>query len=211
VPRPLHALLVAVALPLCAAAGPPAPPPAAAPAPDPAAAEVQAARAIAAVSAGEPTIEAVQDAAAREADRTAPAPPGFAGRARLAAFLPRFTAEYRHDQSSNRTVGLQGSGEVDYLHVVPSDAVLFRATWDLGALIAAPGELAAATHAQTQARRRAEAMARVTELFFERRRLRAALLLAPPSDPVARAQSELAIDRLGAEINALTGARGGAP
>jgi hypothetical protein len=176
-------------------------------APDPAAVEAQAARALAAVTAGEPGVEVLQEAAAREAERAAPTPGAYARRARLAGFLPRLTAEYRHEQASNRIVGYQGSGEVDYLRLAPSDTVLLRATWELGALVAAPGELSAAANAQAQAKRRAEAVARVTELFFERRRLRAALLVAPPADAAARVKAELEVDRLGAEINALTGAR----
>jgi len=212
-PSVLLVLVLALALPAPrpARAGPQAAQPGAAvalpAAPDPAAVEAQVARAIAAVSEGEPTIEALQQAAAREAERAAPAPVAYAGRARWAALLPTLTAEYRHEQQSNRIVGFQGSGEVDYLRLTPSDAIVVKATWDLGTLVAAPGELAAAAHAQAQARRRAEAVAKVTELYFERRRLRAALLLAPATDPVARARAELEIDRLGADLNALTGAR----
>ncbi len=90
----------------------------------------------------------------------------------------------------------------------PSETFLLRATWDLPSLVAAPGELAAGAQAQARARRRrAEAVDRVTILFFERRRQRLALLLAPPAEPLARAQAELEIARLGAEIDALTGGR----
>ncbi len=131
----------------------------------------------------------------------------YPGRARMAALLPRLTAEYRHDVASNRVVGLQGSGEVDYLRLAPSDTFLVRATWELPSLVASPSEVTAGAQAQARARRRGEAVERVTKLFFERQRLRVALLLSPPPDPVARAQAELDIARLAAEIDALTGAR----
>ena len=195
-------------VPAAAAAGPPAYQPPQSPG-DVAAAEGQAIRALAIVSAGEPGVEALQRAAAVEVDRSDGGAVDYPGRARLAALLPTISAEYRHDQASNRTTGLQSSGEVDYLRLTPSDAFLVRATWDLGSLVASPGELTAGTQAQVRARRRAEAVERVTRLFFERQRLRVALLLAPPADAVARAQAELDVARLGAEIEALTGWRHG--
>lgn len=161
-------------------------------------------RALQLVAAGEPDVRAVQAAAARRAGEE-DAVQGFRRRARLAALLPRVTAELRHDERSYRVVGLQGSGEVDYLREAPGNTLALRATWDLGELLAAPGELAAASGAAERARRRADAVAQATKLHFERRRLRLGLLLAPPADALARAEAELAIDRLGAELDALTG------
>jgi hypothetical protein len=151
-------------------------------------------RALALASAGEPDVSRVQSAAARVA--AAPAP----RRTALSALLPRVTAEVRHDEQSHRTVGLQGSGEVDYLRLAPGTSVALRATWDLAQLVA-PAEHVSAEHA----RRRDEAVRRATQLYFERRQLRVALLLEPPGDAVARAGAELEIDRLGAELDALTG------
>lgn len=197
-------LALATLLPAAAAGGPPALQPMP-PQPDPAAAQGEAIRGLALVSAGEPAIEALQRAAAREVDRSGGAAAAYPGRARLAALLPRLTAEFRHDQASNRVVGLQGSGEVDYLRLTPSDTFLVRATWELPSLVAAPSELTAGAQAQAVAKRRAEAVEHVTKLYYERQRLRVALVLAPPADPVARAQAELEIARLGAEIDALTG------
>jgi hypothetical protein len=123
----------------------------------------------------------------------------------MAALLPRITAEYRQDERSYRVVGLQGSGEVDYLRLAPGTAFAVRATWDLGALVAAPGELAAAAEAAARARRREEAVKRATDLFYERRRLRLELLVAPPATALERAAAELEVERLGAELDALTG------
>lgn len=169
------------------------------------AAERDALRAIAASGAGEPSIGEVQDAAAGAADREVPEAGGFAARARLAALLPRITVEVRRDERSYRVVGLQSSGEVDYRHLSPGSAVLLRASWDLGALVAAPGELAAAGASAARARRRAEAVRRATALYFARRRAQLELLLAPPEDALARAQAELEVERLAAELDAVTG------
>lgn len=193
-------LLLLLLLPAAAAALPPFTPPS----PEAASAEGQVARALSILASREPDAATLQRAAARVVDREGSAP-DLAARARWAALLPKLTAEYRHDQSANRVVGLQGSGEVDYLRFAPSDAVLVRASWDLPSLVAGADELAAAARAEAHAKRRQEAVEKVTKLLFERRRLRAALLLAPPVDPVARAQAELEIARLAAEIDALTG------
>ncbi|MGC3997968.1 MAG: hypothetical protein QM767_10940 [Anaeromyxobacter sp.] len=181
----------------------PAPPAAADLTPE--AAERLALRAIAIIAADEPEVRRVQEAAARQFDRSAPDPRDVPGRVRAAALLPRVTAEYRHDEQSYRTVGLQGSGEVDYQHLAPGTTWMVRATWDLGALVAPSGELAAAAAAQLRARRRAEAVLRATALHHQRLRLRVELLLAPPGDPVARARAELEVARLGAELDVLTG------
>src|SRR6266498_1170615 len=116
--RPMVALAlsISVAASVSIAASP-------APRPDPAdaqrAAERDALRALAAVAAREPSIDEVQDAAERVAEASVVAAPGFARRARLAALLPRVTAEYKRDERSYRVVGLQSAGMVDYERLSP--------------------------------------------------------------------------------------------
>jgi hypothetical protein len=200
------ALVLSLALALPPSISPFAPPPAAREVADPlGGAERDALRALAALEGAEPGIAAVQEAAAREAERAVGEARGFARRARLGALLPRLTAEVRREDHSSRVVGLQGSGEVDYLRLAPATSWALRATWDLGALVAAPGELSAAAAAGERAKRRAEAVRRATALFYERRRAQAALLLAPPGEALERAEAELEVERLGAELDALTG------
>jgi hypothetical protein len=195
---PELALLVAAAL-----AAVPALVPAFAPSP-PGGPDADAARALALAGAGEPGAAEVAAAAAREADRDG-RPGAYATRARLAALLPRVTAEYRHDEQSYRVVGLQGSGEVDYLRVAPGNAVLVRATWDLGTLAADRAELQVAAAESARARRREAAVRHALALYFERRRVQLALLLEPPPSALARATAELEVARLGAELDAATG------
>ena len=124
---------------------------AAAPPPDPA-------RLLARITTGEPTIAEVQAAAARHAETATPDPAELARRRRLAALLPRITAEVRHEERDYRVVGLQGTGEVDYLRSSPGTSFAVHATWELGDLVAATGEAAAAAAALARATRRDEAV-----------------------------------------------------
>jgi hypothetical protein len=188
-----HALAAALAL-----GAPPA-------SPRPDLVEREALRALAAAAVGEPAIAEVQEAAARTADREAPEAEGFGRRARLAALLPRLTVEGRRDERSYRVTGLQASGEVDYQHLAPGSALLVRATWDLGELVASKGELGAAAASEARARRRVEAVRRATALYYQRRRAQLALLLAPPDGARERAEAELELEALAAELDALTG------
>jgi hypothetical protein len=146
----------------------------------------------------------VQAAAAAVALRELPDAAEVGARRRWAALLPRLTAELRHDESGYRVVGLQGSGEVDYARYSPGTTVALRATWELSGLLV-PRPVEPASAALARARHRDRAVRLATELFFERRRRLLSLLATPPADPVARAGAELELDRLAAELDALTG------
>lgn len=164
-----------------------------------------AARLLSRLAAGEPSVSQVQVAAAAQVEAAAPDPAALAARRRLAALLPRLSAELRADQRSYRVVGLQGTSEVDYLRSSPGRGVTVRATWELGELVAPRGEPGAALAALARLRRREEAVRRATALYFERRRLLAVLALDPPATPLARAEAELEVDRVTAELDAATG------
>jgi len=173
-------------------------PPAPAPPPDPA-------RLLARFTISEPEIAEVQAAAARHAEAATPDPAELARRRRLSALLPRLTAEVRHEERAYRVAGLQGTSEVDYLRSSPGTWVGLHATWELGDLVAATGEAAAATAALARATRRDEAVRRATVLHFDRRQRLLVLLSDPPPDARARAASELEVARVTAELDALTG------
>jgi hypothetical protein len=194
---PLAALLLCA--PLAAA---PSPPPPAAPPPRDAAEPL---RLLARLAAADPPVAQVQSAAARQVEGEVPDPSALAARRRLAAWLPRVSAEVQHDERSYRVVGLQGSSEVDYARSSPGTSVTVRATWELPDLVASRGEPSAASATLSRLRRRDEAVRRATELLFERRRHRLLLALDPPAEPLARAEAELEVDRLTAELDALTG------
>jgi hypothetical protein len=178
-----------------------APPPAApAPAPLP-----DVPRLLARLAAGDPPVDEVQRAAAQ---RAAPSPEeaaGWKGRARWAAWLPRLSTWYRHDENSSRTLGLTSSSAVDYVRLAPADEVGVRLSWNLAEVVHSDAEVRTAEAAARAARLRAEAAERATRLYFRRRELLAALWLDPPAEPRARAAAELAVDEATAELDFLTG------
>lgn len=162
-------------------------------------------RLLARLAAGDPPIARVQAAAAAAVEEAVPDPAALAARRRLAALLPRVSAELKADQRSYRVVGLQGTSEVDYLRSSPGTSVSVQATWELPDLVVGRGEPASASAALTRLRRREEAVRRATLLYYERRRLLVLLALDPPTTPLARAEAELELDRRTAELDAVTG------
>jgi len=197
---PSLAALLCLAVPLAAPL-----PPASSGSPAPPRDAAEPLRLLARLAAADPPVAEVQAAAARQVEREVPDPSALAARRRLAAWLPRVSAEVQRDERSYRVVGLQGTSEVDYARSSPGTSVTVRATWELPDLVASRGEPAAASATLSRLRRRDEAVRRATELLFERRRHRLQLSLDPPADPLARAEAELEVDRLTAELDALTG------
>ncbi len=155
--------------------------------------------------AGEPSVGEVQRAAA---GRAAPSPEAAASwrtRSRLAALLPRLSTSYRHDDRSVHVTGLTGTSEVDYLRSTPGDTVSVNLDWSLDGLVLGRAELqAVAASAAAEVRRRA-AVDRATRLYYERLRLRLAVAANAPGTPRARAEQELELGQVTAELDALTG------
>ena len=176
------------------------------------AARVEAARLLGIALAREPRIEAVQRAAEARAAPAREEAESWRRRARLAALAPKLVAEYRHDERSYRVLGVASGSEVDYVRSTPADAVSVRLDFDLGGLVFGRHELEVAAAAQRAEARRRVAAERATKLYFERLRLRVALLASPPATARARAELEIDLDGVTAELDALTGLYGeGAP
>jgi len=167
-------------------------------------AEARAAQLLARLADGEPGVEEVQRAAAAGAQADPEELEGWRRRAGRAAWLPRLSAEVRREDRTYRIFGLTGSGEVDYLRAAPGSVAAVRAVWDLDALIFSADEVRAAEAAARLLRHRDDLVTRATRLYFRRQRLRAALVLSPPEDAAERADRELALDEMTAELDALT-------
>lgn len=160
------------------------------------------------VLAGEPRIEAVQRAAEARAAPSRDDADGWQRRARLAALVPRLTAEYRHDERSLRVVGISSGSETDYLRTSPGDAVSVRLALDLDGLVFGKQELAAVAAAQRAESERRAAVDRATKLYHERLRLRLTLAASPPASPRERAGLEIDLEAVTAQLEALTGLYG---
>jgi hypothetical protein len=160
------------------------------------------------VLAGEPRIEAVQRAAEARAAPSRDDAEGWQRRARLAALVPRLTAEYRHDERSLRVVGISSGSETDYLRTSPGDAVSVRLALDLDGLVFGKQELAAVAAAQRAEGERRAAVDRATKLYHERLRLRLTLAASPPASPRERAGLEIDLEAVTAQLEALTGLYG---
>jgi hypothetical protein len=164
--------------------------------------ELAAARLLSRAAASEPTIEQVQRAAG---DRAAGPPPGWPRRARLAGLVPKLGAEYRLDDRRYRTVGLSSGSEVDVVRHTPGHVVIVRLAWDLPELAFSEAELRAESHLEARRKARDEAVQRATRLYYERQRLRVALAADPPPSARERADRELALEELAADLDLLTG------
>jgi hypothetical protein len=165
----------------------------------------EARRLLAAATAGDPDVAAVQRAAA---DHDGVAPDrlrAWVARPRSAAWLPRLTLDASRTDRDTRVIGVTGTVESDYLRTSPSIQVGVRLTWDLDQLVFSRDEPAAAWTASRLVDRREERVRRATRLYFQRRRLVVQLLLDPPRDAGARAERENQIDELTAELDAVTG------
>ena len=168
----------------------------------------EAARLLGHALAGEPRVETVQRAAAARAGVGRDEAEGWRRRARLSALVPRVSAQYRRDERTYRVAGLASTSEVDYVRDAPGDTFSLRLDWNLEGLVLGREELAAAAAAQRAQAHRQHAVDRATHLYYERVRLRLALVATPPADARERAEVELRLEEVTAELDGLTGLYG---
>ena len=80
-----------------------------------------------------------------------------------------------------------------------------RARWELDKIVLSSERIRVLSEAQDIAKLRDNVLTDVTELYFERRRLQAELLLNPSSDLSTRVRDQLKLMELSARIDAFTG------
>lgn len=175
--------------------------------------DVAAAALLQRATSSEPALSDVQAAAARQAVRARPRT-SSTRRARLAALLPKVSAEVQRDDRRYHVVGLTSTSEVDYVRHTPGTQVSVRLAWDLAGVAFADAELRLAADADAAAKASAEAVERATRLYFERQRMLLSLVAAPPASARERAEREIEIAELGGILDAITGglwSSGGSP
>jgi hypothetical protein len=131
----------------------------------------------------------------------------YLSRAANAAWLPELRVRFDRRLGRSESLDLPSGGTVaagplglDTANDVRYEA---RATWDLAKLVFSNEEIAAATTALRMADMRREVESLANRLYFERRRLKMEMVLAPNADP--RARRDLRIQELDAELDALSG------
>lgn len=174
---------------------------------EPAQADGRGARALAEITRIEPSldelrIQALEHAALRDFDARS-----LGRRARWSGVLPVLTIRATRGSGHDEELSRLSSGD-ERLDVGLNRDLAFeaRAVWELDRLIFAEAELRVEQTAQRVRRERAQLLAQITSIYFQRRKLQVAALWAPAgADPAKAALSELAIAELGAQLDALTG------
>lgn len=153
---------------------------------------------------GVPSIAELQKAAAESVAVSLGEARSLRRRARLAAWLPELSAGARRDLGEVDTLGLFSGTGVDTHNVDNMAHYDLRATWRLPELVFARQELQAAQAATEAQRAQDERVSRVTDLYYEWRRLLIVRSLAPPSDRAALLRLDLDLEERRARIDALT-------
>ncbi len=153
----------------------------------------------------EPSIRAVQEAAARYAQIDGARIDSWRITPNLGALAPELSAEYRRNVENDQTIGAQSSGNVDYTSLDDDDRYTFKAKWELDRLIFNPDELRVSAEVTSLAKLRENVVDQVTKLYFERRRLQVELDTAAPSELGTRLKKELRLQELTAALDGMTG------
>jgi hypothetical protein len=152
----------------------------------------------------EPSVLEAQEAAVRHAGIDAARLASWRERSRWSAAAPEFLAEYRRAAGTDRTLGAQSSGTVDYADLDLEDRYTVRARWDLDRLVFNPDELRVASETIEVVELRQAVIDQVTRLYFERRRQQV-LLLRSALEVDERLRLELRVEELTASLDGLTG------
>jgi hypothetical protein len=153
----------------------------------------------------EPTVGALQRAAARLASVEPERVRSWQRRVRAAAALP--TLKARLGRGATGVLVTRGVEGVDNFSSVENDAWHFdvEATWSLDRLVFDVNEVRISREGQRVAARREELLTQVAQLYYERRRLQIDQLLDPDARADLALDRALAIDELTAILDGLTG------
>lgn len=154
----------------------------------------------------EPNIVAVQGAAASYARVNPDAYDSWVDAARWAYLLPRsLRGQIRRTDSDQSDVRTTTSGLSD---LVSTDAQLqleLRADWDLTRLVFNRDGINAARQIERLVNQREDILTTVNKLYFARRQLQVEVELEPPTSVERAVKTQLRIDALTADLDALTG------
>ncbi len=132
-------------------------------------------------------------------------------RVKKSALLPKLTLDMDLDnnKSVSDSVAVSSTGAEN---VGPDDKSIYKAVnfgislqWDLSELLWNSEEINIDTRAKLTVELRDDILDQLNQLYFERRRYQVELIIKPPKDMVVALKKLIKIDRLRADIDALTG------
>lgn len=158
-----------------------------------------------AASSPEPTLREVHLAAVRYAEVAPEKIRRWRWLAQLRNFVPRFSVDIDRDRSSTIS-SLSSKGERLFF-VGPErrdTSIDFGFTWDLANFVWDPAQTSIDARSRLMVKLRNEILEEVTELYFERKRLRAEFEANPTDDPTIRRERRLRLEKLAGRLDALT-------
>jgi hypothetical protein len=156
------------------------------------------------LQAREPTLEEVRHAALRYAGLDRHPERAWARRARLAGLMPVLTVSLQRDLAHDADLSRESTGKESLDIGTNRDIGLeARAVWRLDRLLYDDAELRALQTAQRQHQERLDLLARVTTLYYQRRKLQ--LAQHRGGSEASRIDQLLAIEELTFQLDALTG------
>jgi len=154
----------------------------------------------------EPSVLEVQDAAARYGRVDPAAYDWWQTKTSLAYTMPeKVSGEYWYLNRKETDVRTTTTSTSDTVGRDDHERFRVVAEWDLSRLIFNPDALTATRETSRLVERREDLLTTVNKLYFARRQLQAEAVLMPPSDPRKALKTELRIDGLEADLDALTG------
>ncbi len=164
------------------------------------------ARRVLAKFADEPSVVDVQNAAASYARVHPDVYDAWMSSARWAYFLPRsLRGQIRRTDDDQLDVRTTTSGLSDLVSNDEQLQLELRADWDLTRLVFNRDQITAARQIERLVNQREDILTTVNKLYFARRQLQVELELEPPSSVERAVRSQLRIDALTADLDALTG------
>ncbi len=154
----------------------------------------------------EPNVVDVQRAAASYARVNPDAYDSWIDSARWAYLLPRsLRGQLRRTDGDQSDVRTTTSGLSDLVSTDAQLQIEVRADWDLTRLVFNRDGITASRQIERLVNQREDILTTVNKLFFARRQLQVELELEPPTSVERAVKSQLRIDALTADLDALTG------
>lgn len=154
----------------------------------------------------EPDVVAVQRAASSYARVNPDAYDSWIDSARWAYLLPRsLRGQIRRTDGDQSDVRTTTSGLSDLVSIDAQLQIEVRADWDLTRLVFNRDGITASRQIERLVNQREDILTTVNKLFFARRQLQVEVELEPPTSVERAVKSQLRIDALTADLDALTG------